>query len=61
MNSTGTVGCAQTDEGPLILYDIKNRKHLYNIEHGTVDKKESAHRVKPVNSDHISVNGGCPY
>ncbi|KAL4232336.1 hypothetical protein ACF0H5_009907 [Mactra antiquata] len=37
INETGTMAVAKADEGPLILFDLKNQKHMYNIENTLYD------------------------
>ena len=31
VNDAGTMATAQTDEGPMLIFDIENRKYLYSV------------------------------
>ena len=38
MNDAGTMATAQTDEGPLLIFDIENRQYLYSISNEQYDE-----------------------
>lgn len=32
VNEAGTIASARTDEGPLMLFDLEKKCHMYNIQ-----------------------------
>ena len=38
VNDAGTMATAQTDEGPMLIFDIENREYLYSISNTDYDE-----------------------